>query len=1149
MPNLFRYIKPLCALLLLGGVGSVYAGCTVNGTTESGAISLANLKIAIATTTDDVTTCNVSGITKMDSLFQNNSSFNQDISSWDVSKVFAMNSIFDGATSFNQDIGSWDVSRGPDMRNMFSGASSFNQDIGSWDVSRVYGMRNMFSGASSFNQNIGSWDVSNVMDIGNMFRSATAFNQNIGSWDVSSVTYMQSVFNGATSFNQDIGSWDVSSVTNINSMFRSTTAFNQDIGSWDVSKVSNIDHIFLGATAFNQNIGSWDVSSVTSLMRGIFNGATAFNQNIGSWDVSNVTNMEDMFRSATAFNQDIGSWDVSNVTTMTTMFSGASSFNQNIGSWNVSNVTNMRDMFKGETLSTANYDAILIGWNALELSNNINFHAGFSVYSAGAATTARANIISTDSWTIIDGGTGSSAADLTALRAAITNGDDVTNFDTSNIVDMNALFKENTSFNQDISGWDVGSVTNMNMMFFGATTFNQDIDSWDVSSVMDMFGMFAYTTFNQDIGSWDVSSVTDMSGMFYDVSSFNQNIGSWDVSNVTTMEAMFSGASSFNQDIGSWDVSNVTTMEDMFKSVTLSTVNYDALLIAWDALELQDNVSFHGGSSKYTASSVAHTARASIISTDSWTITDDGSVVDSSTPTLSSSTPADGATGVAVDANIVLNFSEIMYVKTGNISLKNSSDNSTVETIAVNSGLVTGTGTTTITINPSTTLAALTVYYLTIDAAAFDDTASNSYAGISDATTLNFTVIGSNPTLKKDVIGSIEAWSNISSRWAESSIESVFNRIDWLSRRQGSKQTSHQGINISFLDTLIDKIMNNIPTSAFRDIDAVGTSASIINNSDGTLTEVSDNVEQELSDIAINEAAILRESLVGSLNPSFEPVLGNWSVWTEGKIIIGKTDASTTSSKKEIGAQAISLGFDKPIGTNELMGFALSIGKDDADIGTGSTNVNSNNFSLSTYNVLRPSSNTQLESIFGLGRLGFNTVRTDGSDTLTGTRKATQLFFSSALKPIDSINFGNWQVSPFGKVSLANTNLKSFSESGANTALTFNKQDIRDTSVGIGIDINNKIISDDRTIEPYAKIELNKSSSKTSASMNYNSESLIYTSSLNNKHTNLKLKFGLDFKIKSGWDVSVSYKNEQSIGSSKNSKNSNSFSFSAGTRF
>ena len=117
-------------------------------------------------------------------------------------------------------------------------------------------------------------------------------------------------------------------------------------------------------------------------------------------------------------------------------------------------------------------------------------------------------------------------------------------------------------------------------------------------------------------------------------------------------------------------------------------------------------------------------------------------------PTLSSSTPADGATGVAVDANIVLTFSEAVDVESGNIVIKKSSDDSTVETIDVTGSLVTGTGTTEITINPSTTLDGETGYYITIAATAFDDVDSASYAGITDSTTLNFTTADvGDPTL------------------------------------------------------------------------------------------------------------------------------------------------------------------------------------------------------------------------------------------------------------------------------------------------------------------------------------------------------------------------------------------------------------------
>ena len=103
------------------------------------------------------------------------------------------------------------------------------------------------------------------------------------------------------------------------------------------------------------------------------------------------------------------------------------------------------------------------------------------------------------------------------------------------------------------------------------------------------------------------------------------------------------------------------------------------------------------------------------------------------------------AVAVAVDSNIVLNFSEVVDVETGNIVIYKTSDNSVVETIDVTSNQVTGTGTSQITINPTDDLESLTEYYIKIDATAFDDPSSNSYAGINDTTSLSFTTLDITP--------------------------------------------------------------------------------------------------------------------------------------------------------------------------------------------------------------------------------------------------------------------------------------------------------------------------------------------------------------------------------------------------------------------
>jgi len=452
-----------------------------------------------------------------------------------------------------------------------------------------------------------------------MFLNAKAFNQPIGSWNVSKVTNMYGMFEGASSFNQPIGSWNTIDVTTMEGMFHYATAFNQPLGSWDVSNVINMGGIFNGASSFNQPIGSWNVSNVT-YMAFMFANTTAFNQNIGSWNVGNVTKMQAMFWVARAFNQSIETWDVSKVTNMGYMFYGASAFNQPIGSWNVSNVTNMEGMFLSAQLSTANYDALLIGWsiispNETPLKPNVVFSGGNSKYCNGAV--ARSSIISTYGWTITDGGydcsslivldtngitlkwTGTTLPSNYLIQAsprgtlewfAIVNNSTKSNITdyakniqsgityftppggtdpipfnnivTTLMTDMSSMCANATSFNQPIGSWDVSNVTDMTDMFLFATPFNQPIGSWDVSKVTTMSSMFYNTSFNQDIGTWNVSNVSHMGALFRG-SPFNQDISNWNISNATIIGTMFFGTP-FNQDISMWDVSSVTNMNYLF---------------------------------------------------------------------------------------------------------------------------------------------------------------------------------------------------------------------------------------------------------------------------------------------------------------------------------------------------------------------------------------------------------------------------------------------------------------------------------------------------------------------------------------------------------------------------------------------------------
>ncbi len=119
-------------------------------------------------------------------------------------------------------------------------------------------------------------------------------------------------------------------------------------------------------------------------------------------------------------------------------------------------------------------------------------------------------------------------------------------------------------------------------------------------------------------------------------------------------------------------------------------------------------------------------------------------VIDTTTPALVSTVPSDGATGVAVDANIVLNFSETVSNRMigSKLYLKKSSDNSTVQEFSIPSFTETGSQ---ITVNPSSDLLNGTSYYITMEAG-FGDSAGNFFAGFTDSTTLNFTTVAADTT-------------------------------------------------------------------------------------------------------------------------------------------------------------------------------------------------------------------------------------------------------------------------------------------------------------------------------------------------------------------------------------------------------------------
>ena len=124
-------------------------------------------------------------------------------------------------------------------------------------------------------------------------------------------------------------------------------------------------------------------------------------------------------------------------------------------------------------------------------------------------------------------------------------------------------------------------------------------------------------------------------------------------------------------------------------------------------------------------------------------------------PTVSTLSPTDNATDVSSIADLVITFSAAVDAESGNITIYRSSDDSAIATIDVTSGLVTGSGTETITINPETPLPKGQDLYVQIDSTAFDASAGGSFAGIANETTWNFTTESPRSSIVADPITSV----------------------------------------------------------------------------------------------------------------------------------------------------------------------------------------------------------------------------------------------------------------------------------------------------------------------------------------------------------------------------------------------------------
>ena len=153
----------------------------------------------------------------------------------------------------------------------------------------------------------------------------------------------------------------------------------------------------------------------------------------------------------------------------------------------------------------------------------------------------------------------------------ITFGD---NFNTANVINMSGMFKNCTILKTiDLSSFDTSNATIMASMFMNCQGLqNLDLKSFNTSNVTSMLSMFynCSSLTSLDLSSFNTSNVERMEGMFYNCSSLTSlDLSNFNTSKITDMTYMFNRCKSLtNINLSSFDTSNVSSLYDTFAGLT-----------------------------------------------------------------------------------------------------------------------------------------------------------------------------------------------------------------------------------------------------------------------------------------------------------------------------------------------------------------------------------------------------------------------------------------------------------------------------------------------------------------------------------------------------------------------------------------------------
>jgi len=286
-----------------------------------------------------------------------------------------------------------------------------------WDTSKVTSMSLAFYNCNNLNSlNMNGIDMSECINLSSLVRGCggLTFLDIDFSVQSSKNTSLYYAFSALTLLPEIAGlaNLDVSKVTNFQNVLNDCKALDiSPVESWvDLGEAANFQTAFHGLTMTTLDLSGW----VTDPDKAVF-WFNCFRNNLSLETItfpstlfSRPTSLQYMFYSCPSLQTlDLSSFDCVNNTTMERLVylcTSLTSINLDDANMKLDSITNMDKIATNVTLDTSNYSDILIDWDDNKtFTGPLTTDFGSSQYSVGAATTARASLV-TKGMTIIDGG-------------------------------------------------------------------------------------------------------------------------------------------------------------------------------------------------------------------------------------------------------------------------------------------------------------------------------------------------------------------------------------------------------------------------------------------------------------------------------------------------------------------------------------------------------------------------------------------------------------------------------------------------------------------------------------------------------------------------------------------------------------------------